>query len=147
MPRIAWSRLAILALGLPLVSCFDDNKACPSCPPDNSASLVIEVSANGVVDSVHISVDGGANVAVFRDERVSVGGLARGIHEVSTVRWIQANGISAPRASSFEIQLDQGEVRVIVFHNNFPLISAWPPTPDRTRPPGGPPDSRTHHWA
>jgi hypothetical protein len=151
MLRIAWSRLAILALGLSLASCLDDDKACPTCPPDNSARVVVQVSGQGLVDSVHVALDGGASVAAYRDERVIIGGLARGTHDVAIVRWIQTGGISAPRSSSFQIQLEQGETRLIVFHNDFPLIAESLPTApgraDRTRLQGAAGDPRDHGCA
>ena len=140
MTRIAWSHLALFALGLSLVSCFGDETSCPTCPPEDGAGIIVQVTANGEVDSVQVAIAGGAILKIRRGQRDGVGGLRRGTHGVEVVRWIQRGGLSLPREASFEIQLEQGEIRVLVFHNDFPLI-AWDETSaadraDREWPPG-----------
>lgn len=129
MPRIAWSRLAILLFALPIVSCIgDETTECPTCPPENSARLAISVTQTGLVDSVHITLDGGARVTVKRNVRFVFESLARGDHAVHTVRWFSSEGVPFPRSEDFTIRLERGETRTIVFQNDFPLIS-WAPRP------------------
>ena len=129
MPRIAWSRLVVLLLALPFASCIgDETSECPTCPPENSGRLAIFVPQTGLVDSVHISVDGGARVTVKRNVRYTFENLARGDHAVSTVRWFSTEGVPFPRGEDFTIRLERGETRTIVFQNDFPLIS-WMPRP------------------
>ncbi len=136
MSHIAWSHPIILLLALPLGSCFNDETACSTCPPDNGARIDALVPKTGVLDSVRLAVDGGAPVIVRRGQRGGVEGLSRGTHDVEVVRWIAPDGVVSARTSLLRIQLDQGEVRVIVFHNDFPLVAWSPGRADAERAPG-----------
>jgi hypothetical protein len=138
MPRTAWSRLtlALIALGaLALVSCFHDVGDCPTCPGVNSSTIEVDVPLAGLLDSVHVSVDGGAQVSVRRNRRQTFANLSRGTHEVTLVRWFSIDGNVTSRSSSLRIELERGETRVIIFHNDFPLI-AWAPVADPDRADG-----------
>ena len=128
MPRITWNRLIVLLFALPLGSCIgDETSTCSTCPLDLSARLNIAVSSTGLVDSVHITVDGGPRVTVKRGGRRSFEGLSAGLHQISTVRWFSDQGVAFRRpADRFQIRLERGETRAIVFHNDFPLITALP---------------------
>ncbi len=123
MPRIAWSRLVILLLALPLASCSNDEGTCPTCPPDNSGRIEVVLALNGEADSLHVNVDGGDSLTVRRGRRVSFEGLSAGAHSVKVRRYFEAFDFVTSRASSVEIRLEQGEARVIVFHNDFPLVA------------------------
>jgi hypothetical protein len=121
--RIAWSRLLILLIALPLGSCLDRDEACPTCPPEASARLELAVPKVGPVDSARFSVDGSAFVTVKRDKRGAIGDLTAGDHAVEVIRYYSAFGIVSTQTNDFSIRLDRGELRVIVLHHNFPLIA------------------------
>lgn len=123
MPRLAWSRLLILLLALPLASCFDGEATCPTCPPDNSGRIDVPLPQNGEADSLHVFLDGGARVTVRRGGRASFQGLSSGAHSVEVVRWFEDFGLITTRSSVVEVRLEPGEARVIVLHNDFPLIA------------------------
>jgi hypothetical protein len=140
MLRTAWSRLtvALIALcALALVSCFHDVGECPTCPGVNSGSIEVAVPQFGLVDSVQVRMDGGGQVSVQRNRRYAFVDLSAATHEVTLLRWFSIDGSVTSRASLLRIKLDRGERRVIVFHNDFPLVT-WAPTygpgrPDRHR--------------
>jgi hypothetical protein len=136
MSRVTWCRLLILLMALPLASCFGANEPCPTCPPEDSARIDVKVPKVGEVDSVHVKVDGGAPFTVRRDKRGSVQGLRAGVHTVEIVRYFSSFGIVSTRSSVIEVSLGRGETRVIVFHNDFPLVA------DASRPGRASPDSR-----
>jgi len=123
MSRIAWSLPIAAVLALTLVSCFSDVGDCPTCPHENSATLKISVSPNGLVDSVFARVDGGAQVTVHRKGQAVFNALSAGTHVVETTRWFNNFGIPVPRAETFTIEMARGETRTIAFHNDFPLIT------------------------
>ena len=132
MPRVTWSRLTIIpvAIGvMALASCLQDVSECPTCPALNSGSISIQVPGHGVLDSVQIGMDGSAPVTVKRNRRYTFVNLSAGTHEVTLVRWLIENGGVTSRPSTLFIQLDRGESRTILFHNDFPLI-AWTPASD-----------------
>ena len=128
MPRIAWNRLIVLLFALPLASCIgDETSTCSTCPPELSARLNIAVSPNGAVDSVQITLDAGSRVTVKRGGRRTFDGLSAGLHQVTAVRWFTSFSVAIPRPEDrIQIRLDRGETRAIVFHNDFPLITAVP---------------------
>ena len=132
MPRVTWSRLTVIAVVtmgvLGLSSCFHDVGDCPTCPGVNSGSIEIQVPQFGLLDSVHVQVDGGALVTVKRNRTHAFQNLSAGTHEVTLVRWISTDN-GASRASTLFIRLDRGEKRYILFHNDFPLV-AWAPSAD-----------------
>lgn len=141
MSRAARSRLivapvavaAIAALGL--VSCFHDVGDCPTCPGVNSSTIEVSVPQFGLLDSVQVRVDGGAQLTVRRNRREAFRNLSRGTHEVTLVRWFSIDGAVTSRPSTLWITLDRGETRVILFHNDFPLV-AWAPASDPPRAEG-----------
>ncbi|MGH7731838.1 MAG: hypothetical protein ACRENJ_11385 [Candidatus Eiseniibacteriota bacterium] len=138
MPRAAWSRLLVVPLALAalgLVSCFDEAGDCPTCPGLNSGRINVVVSQTGLVDSVHVRLDGGPQVTVRRNQTLTFEGLSQGAHDVTLTRWFFTNDVVNSRTSSFEILLDRGESRTVVFHNDFPLVS-WAPPPGM-EPAGG----------
>lgn len=132
MPRVTWSRLTVLAVvaigALGLASCFHDVGDCPTCPGLISSSIEIQVPQFGLLDSVHVSVDGSDEVTVKRNRTYTFRDLTAGTHEVTLVRWISTDN-GASRTSTLFIQLDRGEKRFIIFHNDFPLV-AWAPSAD-----------------
>jgi hypothetical protein len=131
MPRIARSLPFIALLALPLLSCFDDVPECPTCPRADGASIEVLVDADGLVDSAQVQVDGGAWVTVKRNQRHVFGNLSSGTHAVATVRWFNDFGIPVSREQSLEIELDRGEARTVLFHNDFPLVVQALPQPRR----------------
>ena len=133
MPRFALVLPAITLLALTTVSCFDDATDCPSCPDPNSASIEVQVSQRGLVDSVHVRVDGGPRVTVRRNRNYAFANLSAGTHVVATTRWFFAEEVVSSRSATLEIQLERGETRRILFHNDFPLIAGAAP-----RAPGSP---------
>jgi hypothetical protein len=132
MPRFTRFAPLIALLALPLVSCFTDVGDCPTCPGDNSASIDVLVTQTGLVDSIHVSMDGGSQVTVRRNRRHVFENLSRGTHQVTITRWFFLNEILSSRTSSLQIRLEPGESRTIVFHNDFPLV-AWGPAPAAKR--------------
>lgn len=125
MPRAAWTLpiLAVLALGV--ASCFDDVGNCPTCPGENSASIEVFVTKDGLVDSVQVRVDGGAQRTLKRNQRTAFEGLSKGFHKVETTRWFtDVTTLPVSRSATLQLELDRGESRTIVFHNDFPLV-AW----------------------
>ena len=128
MPRIASRKLLLLLLALPLASCFDDVKTCSTCPPDLSASLEVTLPQTSLLDSVQVSVDGGATLTVRRGRHGAVERLSGGSHQVKVVRWFSSEGIASSKTSYLEVVLERGETRFITFHNDFPLIT-WSPLP------------------
>ena len=132
MPRVTWSRLTLIpaAIGvLALASCLQDVGECPTCPGVNSGSIEVQVPQFGLLDSVQAQVNGGAQVTVKRNQRYAFENLRAGTHEVTLVRWLIENGSVTSRSSTLFIQLDRGETRTILFHNDFPLV-AWAPASD-----------------
>lgn len=123
MPRATWSRLVPLLLALPLASCFDADTTCPTCPPENSARIVVQVPANGEVDSIHVVLDGGPRATVRRGTARSFEGLSRGVHSLALVRWYEDFGLITTRSTTMRVVLDQGETRVLIFHGDFPLMA------------------------
>lgn len=135
MPRVAWSRVTVVlfAMGaLALASCLQDVGDCPTCPDLNSGSIEVLLPQFGQLDSVQVRMDGGAQVSVRRNQRFAFQNLSPGTHEVTLVRWLVVEGVVVSRPSTLLIRLDRGETRIILFHNDFPLV-AWAPSPD----PGG----------
>lgn len=132
MPRVTWSRLSLIpaAIGvLALASCFQDVGECPTCPGVNSSRIDVLVPQFGLLDSVQVRVDGGAQVTVKRNKRHAFENLSAGTREVTLVRWLIENGGITSKPSTLFIQLDRGETRTILFHNDFPLV-AWAPASD-----------------
>lgn len=128
MPRTTWIRLLVVLIALPLASCLDRDEECLTCPSENSASIDVVVARFGDIDSVHVRVDGGTRVTVKRDKRTSFEGLASGDHAIQVVRWYQNQGIVTSKTSDFTIRLEAGETRVILLHNDFPLVTQdFPP--------------------
>jgi hypothetical protein len=123
MSRLAWILPIVAVLALTLVSCFDDVGDCPSCPPSSSGSITIAVDQNGLVDSVHVSVDAGARVTIKRKGQHQFTGLSAGTHAVETTRYFNDQGIVSSRAETIDLHLERGESRTILFHNDFPLIT------------------------
>ncbi|HKQ56350.1 MAG TPA: hypothetical protein VJY35_00665 [Candidatus Eisenbacteria bacterium] len=134
MSRTAWSRLAILLVCLPIASCIGDDPKCTTCPPENSAKVDVVVTQFGLVDSVHISIDGGATQTVKRGRRGTIADLSPGVHSVATVRYFSSEGLVFPRSETFQIKLARGESRTIVFHNDYPLVAWREPAGDRFGP-------------
>jgi len=146
MPRITWSCLLLLVLALPLASCFTNPSTCPTCPAEQSGR--IEFVARPVrlpggssfdtlrLDSVHVSVDGGARVTALPGQRLTFDGLDSGAHDVKIVRWILHNSLPESPTSNLRIELARGETRTIVFHGDFPLVSWSPPPAGRDDEPG-----------
>jgi len=142
MSRVAWCRLLLLVLALPLASCFKANDACQTCPQDNSGRIDVAVPKDGAVDSVHALMDGGASISVKRSQRGSFLDLAPGTYTVQITRYFSSFGIVSTKYSVVEVQLIQGETRVIVFHNDFPLVTeAVSPDPAKPAPPDRVPPS------
>lgn len=139
MPRIAWSRLLILLIALPLASCFDGQEACLTCPPENSGRIDVLVPLLGETDSLHVNLDGGARVTVRRGRRVSFEGLSAGVHTVQVVRWFEDFSGVTSKTSVVEVRLERGDSRVILFHNDFPLVSAASPPGHISAPPAAVP--------
>lgn len=135
MSRAAIAVPFIAVLALTLTSCFDDVNTCSTCPPANSGVIKIAVSANGLVDSVQVRMDGGALVTIRRNHEAVFTSLSPGNHQVQTVRWFNDFGIPNSRSQTIHIELAQGETRTIQFHNDFPLVT-WAGTP-RSRAPAG----------
>ncbi len=138
MPRVAWSRLSVALIAvsaLALVSCFQDVGECPTCPGVNSGSIEVLVPQSGLLDSVHVRINGGAQVSVRRNRRHAFGDLSAGTHEVTLVRWTSPDGVITSSPSTLRIVLGRGETRVILFHNDFPLV-AWAPASDPVRTEG-----------
>jgi hypothetical protein len=132
MQRVTWSRLTIIpaAIGmLALASCLQGVSDCPTCPGAKSGSIEVLVPQFGLLDSIHVQVDGGAQVTVKRNKRYAFENLSVGTHEVTLVRWLIENGGVTFRSSTLFIKLDRGETRTILFHNDFPLV-AWAPASD-----------------
>jgi hypothetical protein len=134
MSRTAWTRLAILLVCVPVASCIGDEPKCTTCPPDNSAKVDVVVTPLGLVDSVHVAMDGGAIRTVQRGQRVTIPDLSPGLHTVATTRYFSTEGLVLPRSETFRIRLARGESRTIVFHNDFPLVSWLEPARDRLGP-------------
>ena len=125
MPRAVWSFLLLLVLAVAVGSCFDAGD-CPTCPPQDSGRIDVLVSRSGTIDSVDVLLDGGPQVRVRRGQRTSFQGLKPGGHQVEAVRWYSPPVRS--RSSSVWIVLQRGETRVLVFHNDFPLVAfRWAP--------------------
>ena len=93
------------------------------------------VTRSGSVDSIHVALDGGARVTVRRDRRHIYHGLNHGAHDVTITRWFFTDGLLTSRTSTLRIQLERGESRTIVFHNDFPLVGQASP-PDAGPVPG-----------
>jgi hypothetical protein len=123
MPRATWARLLLLLLVVPLASCFDADETCPVCPPEDSSRIDVVVPADSEVDSIHVNVDGLPRATVRRGQRIAFPGLPRGLHTVATVRWYESFGLVTSRSSSMQIQLERGETRVLIFHNDFPRVA------------------------
>ena len=134
MSRTTWTRLAILLVCLPIASCIGDEPKCTTCPPESSARLDIVVTPFGLVDSVHIAIDGGANRTVKRGQRGTIPDLSPGVHAVATTRFFSFEGAVLPRSETFQVKLARGEARTIVFHNDFPLVTWREPARDRFEP-------------
>jgi hypothetical protein len=144
MPRLGWTRLIILLLVLPVVSCFDAQTTCPTCPPVDSARIDVLLPQNGEADSAQINLDARPRVTISRGKRVSFEGLSAGGHSLKVVRFYSDFGVITNTTSLVEVVLAEGETRVLIFHNNFPLVAdaRWPgrapgalaaePTPGRT---------------
>jgi len=132
MPRVAWSRLLVAPIALvalTIVSCFDAPGECPTCPAADSGRLVVEVKPNGLVDSVHVRVDGRPQVTVIKGRSRTIENLSAGTHDVTIVRWFYIDQILTFRTSSLQISLERGESRSITFHNDLPLVT-WAPMPE-----------------
>lgn len=131
MSRLTWSRLTVLlvALGaLALGSCLQDLNECTTCPGINSSRIELQVPQFGLLDSVQFQVDGSALVSVKRNRSYAFENLSAGTREVTVIRWLSTDG-GLSRTSTLYIQLDRGETRIILFHNDFPLVT-WAPAPD-----------------
>jgi hypothetical protein len=128
MPRFAWIRLIVLLFALPVASCFDAETDCPTCPPVDSGRIDVLLPQDGEADSAHVNLDGGARVTLRRGKRISFEGLSPGGHSIKVVRWYSDFGVITSTTSLVEIWLEKGETRVLVFHNNFPLVAdaQWP---------------------
>ena len=138
MPRVAWSRLLVASVALvalTVVSCFDEASECSTCPAVNSARILVAVTRDGLIDSVHVRVDGGPQVTVRRDRSHAFENLSAGTHDVTVVRWFFIDEILSFRTTSLQILLDRGESRSITFHNDLPLVS-WAPMPEVDPAPG-----------
>jgi hypothetical protein len=138
MPRLAWSRLLVAPVALvalTVVSCFDEASECPTCPAVDSGRIVVEVKPDGLVDSVHVRVDGGPQVTVIKGRSHAFGNLSPGPHEVTIIRWFYIDQVLTSRTSALQIRLERGESRSITFHNDLPLVS-WAPMPERGHGPG-----------
>lgn len=136
MPRVAWSRLVIALIALPLVSCFEDAGDCPTCPPLDGGRIEVLVPQAGLVDSIHVRLDGGSQVTVRRNRRHAFEGLSEGTHEVTVTRWFYILEVLSSQTSTLQIQLARGETRTVVFHADFPRVT-WAPKRDT-----GPGDGR-----
>jgi hypothetical protein len=134
MPRSARSHLVVLLLALPLASCLHEVTTCSTCPPDASSRIEVFVPRTALMDSVQAMADGGPWLTVRRradrDQRGAIEGLRRGSHDVTVVRWFSEDRVASSDTSRLQIVLEQGETRVIAFHNDFPLVTwSLPPTP------------------
>ena len=134
MPRFAWGLAFTLLFVLPLVSCIDDVPECPTCPATNGGTIEVRVDQNGLVDSAYVRVDGGSRVTLRRNQAHTFTNLNRGTHTVETTRWFSSEGVPSSRNQTFQIVLDRGERRTVVFHNDFPLITWARPTPGSGEP-------------
>ena len=94
-----------------------------TCPPEDGGRIDVVVPKFGEVDSVHVKVDGGAQFTVRRNSRGSALGLLAGVHTVVIVRYFEDFGIITTKSSVVEVSLGRGEARVIIFHNDFPLVA------------------------
>lgn len=138
MPRVAWRHLLaapIALVALTVVSCFDQPSECPTCPAADSGRIVVAVTPDGLVDSVHVRVDGGPQVTVIKSRSHTFENLSAGAHDVTVIRWFYIDQVLTFRTSSLQILLDRGESRNITFHNNLPLVS-WAPMPEVGPAPG-----------
>lgn len=126
MTRTAWKLLTALALAAPLAACSTEDGPCPTCPPDESGRIEVVVSLLGEVDSVHVTINSAFRGTVKRGRRGEFGGLARGTHAVTTVRWFENEGIVTSRTATILVRLEQGERRTLLFHNDYPLIVRAP---------------------
>ena len=133
MPRVAWSRLLVAPIALvalALVSCFSDVGKCPTCPATNSGRIEVLLSKSGLVDSVYVTLDGGTQDTLYKDRRsdrrLAYDDLSVGTHKVTITRWFFSEDLVSSRTSSLQIRLERGETRVILFHNDFPLVSSAP---------------------
>jgi len=137
MSRLTRSRLLAALLvfaALGVVSCFQDLGDCPTCPPVDSGRSDVIVPKAGLVDSIHVRLDGGTQVTVRRGFGLSYTGLSVGDHEVTITRWFFIEGLLTSRTSSLRVRLGRGESRTIIFHNDFPLVAGGPaPDADRAR--------------
>ncbi len=123
MSRLAWIRLAIVLIALPLASCFNDETTCPTCPPDNSGRIDVLLTQNSPVDSLHVTIDSGQPVTLKRGGRTSFRDLSAGSHSFIVVRFYNDFGFVFSRTTTLAVRLAQGETRVIVLHNEFPLVA------------------------
>ena len=138
MPRVAWSRLLVapvVLVALTVVSCFDEASECPTCPAVNSGRIVVGVTSDGLVDSVHVRVDGGSQVTVIKGRSRAFENLSAGAHDVTVVRWFNIDQVLTFKSSALQIRLERGESRSITFHNDLPLVS-WAPMPEPGHAPG-----------
>ena len=132
MPRVAWSHLLVAPIALvalTVVSCFDEASECPTCPAVDSGRIVVGVPRHGLVDSVHVRVDGGPQVTVIKDRSHTFENLSAGAHDVTIIRWFYIDQVLTFRTSSLEVRLERGESRTITFHNDLPLVS-WVSMPE-----------------
>ena len=126
MSRTVWSRLSILALAIPLVSCFDTEATCPTCPRKDGASIVVALPLRGPVDSLHVNLDRGRDsVTVRRGGIATYGDLDPGTYLVRASRWYKTPGENRvyTLTDSVNVKLELGEQRTVTFHNGFPIIS------------------------
>jgi hypothetical protein len=122
MSRLAWIRLAIVLIALPLASCFNDEGTCPTCPPDNSGRIDVLLAQDGDADSLHVTMDGGQRITLKRGKRISYTQLSAGTHSFVLVRWFEDFGLITTRTTTVDVKLAPGEARVILMHNDFPLV-------------------------
>ena len=136
MPRLAWSLPIIAVLALTLVSCFDDVKDCPTCPPVKSGRIEVFLPGTFDIDSVRVGIDAPPQYRLRRGETGSFASLSAGTHTLNSIIYRQdINGLLQTTTSTISVELDRGETRTVVFHHDFPVV-VWAP------PPAGPADAR-----
>lgn len=136
MPRAVVALILTLLFVLMIPSCASKKVDCPTCPPENSAKLLMvtvptEFSKTVDFDSLHVRLDGGAPVTFRRGTNGRFTELSAGTHSLSATIYrkdIDLNVLTS--VVSFEVVLQRGESRAIYFHHNVPVVVLGPGAPD-----------------
>jgi hypothetical protein len=131
MPRPIWiAPAAVLSFALAVGSCASNDIKCPTCPPENGAR--IEVFAVIDLDSVQVSVDGGAHATIDFNTRHVFDGLSPGQHTVAARIFRVVDFVPTTTDLVLRINLDRGEARTVLFHHDFAgVVEALPVSGDR----------------